>query len=439
MPKSTHETRRRFLQKTTASAFAAGIAAATRPAYARILGANERIHVGFIGVGGQGSSHLREYYEKRDEWNVRVAAISDVLKMRKERAKTVTGETADIYHDYRELLAREDIDAVVIATPDHWHMPMAVDALQAGKHVYLEKPMTRSFQDAKKLHEVWKECGMLLQVGTQHTSEDQYWRAREAIAEGLIGHVIWSQASYSRNSRGGEWQYTIHDADPTDPEQLDFERFLGSAPKRRFTKEEKLDRFFRWRKYWDYSGGIATDLFYHKLAPHHVAIADAFPIRAVSSGGIYQHPNRDVPDTQFIILDYPNDYSIVLSSSMAQSQGVPDMIRGHEATLTFHGGKIRIAPEQIYLDDFKYKHEGKEVIEIPTQPSSGHRENFLNSVRGREELRCPCDRGYKVMTAIAMGIDAYREQKAIGFDAERERYASPPDRPSFGELSRHML
>ena len=178
-----------------------------------------------------------------------------------------------VYHDYRELIARSDIDVVVIASPDHRHFDQAMAALKNGKDVYLEKPMTYTVNEAKEITEDVKRRGKVLQVGSQYTSIDHFWKAKQAIEDGLIGQVVWASGGFGRNSttRGNEWNYAI---DPEANEtNLDWKAFIGSAPKRAFDPA----RYFRWRKYWDYSGGFATDLFYHTVSPPLMAIGFAFP------------------------------------------------------------------------------------------------------------------------------------------------------------------
>ena len=164
------------------------------------------------------------------------------------------------------MIGRPDIDAVVVATPDHWHAKIALEAMDHGKDVYLEKPMCHTIEEAKQLAVTVHETKRVLQVGSQTTSAEQWWKAKKAIADGMIGQMLMSQGSYHRNSVEGEWNWTIDpDAGPDGKGEnyIDWKMWLGSAPKRAFD----ADRFFRFRKYWDYSGGIATDLFFHVVAP----------------------------------------------------------------------------------------------------------------------------------------------------------------------------
>ncbi len=401
--------RRDFLKGSAAAGAVLGLGvynANATMASPRVIGANDRIQIGIIGCGNKGTNHLRTLVQKsKNEGKVAVVAVCDIYEPRKNRAKEISG--AEVYHDYRKLLERKDIDAVVIATPDHWHALMAIDAMQAGKDVYLEKPMTYTWQEAKKVAEIAKETNRVLQVGAQSCSDDRWWKANKLIKEGAIGKVLWTSASFCRNSVKGEWNYPIDEG--ASPDNLDWNAWLGPAPKRDFDKE----RYFRWRKYWDYSGGIATDLFYHTLSHLQVALGAEFPKRVSAGGGIYVQHDRDVPDTFHMIIDYPSDHSIVLCSSMANRQGVTEMIRGHEATMYFEEPGVVIRPE----DEFK---DSKQEIKVALEPRLNHMDNWLDCIRTRNKPHLDSETAYKVMVAIALGVESYRKEKVMRFDPEKE-------------------
>src|SRR5215467_13017394 len=269
----SESSRRDFLKSVSASGLALGAADAafagktSERSSGRTIGANDRINVGVIGYGGRGEHVAGQFarYAESHNQTCRIAAVSDVY----EKRKRTGAEKYDVkgYIDYRELLASEkDLDAVIVATPDHWHAKVAIDAMDHGKDVYLEKPMTHTNEEARQLVNTVKETKRVLQVGSQTTSADIWWKAKKAIADGMIGKMIMSQGSYHRNSTEGEWNWPIDaEAGPDGKGDnfIDWKMWLGSAPKRPWD----ADRFFRFRKYWDYSGGIATDLFYHVMAP----------------------------------------------------------------------------------------------------------------------------------------------------------------------------
>ena len=414
---------------------AAGATVALRPnVHANILGANDRINVGVIGVGGRGTSVMKWAMEVgKTTRPAQIVAVCDVYRKRVNNAKEISQAEMTTL-DYRELLARKDIDAVVIATPDHWHAQMSIEAMRAGKDVYLEKPMTRTVEEAKKVYEATKATGRILQVGSQTTSSDQWWKARKAIADGMIGQLLMSQGSYHRNSIEGEWNWPIDkNAGPEakGDDFIDWKMWLGSAPKRNFD----ADRFFRFRKYWDYSGGIATDLFYHVVAPLNICWGEPqFPHKVMASGGIYVFKDgREVPDTFHLLAEFPKGHSLVLSSSMANGQHIPGLIRGHEGTIMmvpdgrFEGrvSQITVTPERIARKAFAEKW-GKDEIQLLAETRENHMENWLRCVKSREKPVLDALTAYKAMTTIGMAVQSYREGKVLYFNEATQRVTDKP-------------
>jgi predicted dehydrogenase len=428
--------RRAFLKEAGAGAAALTVATSTVAAQSksklqfapgRVIGANDRLNVGFVGCGGRMNSHIRYLVNRaKEKGDVQLVAVNDIYDKRKQLARTATGvDEKAIYHDYRELCARPDIDIVVIASPDHWHHAHAMAALKAGKDVYLEKPMTYTIEEAKEIAELVRASKRVLQVGSQYTSMDHFHKAKQAIKDGLIGQVVWASGGFGRNkNKRGEWNYAI---DPEANEKtLDWKAFLGPAPKRAWDPE----RYFRWRKYWDYSGGIATDLFYHTMSPLLMTIGPEFPERVSASGGIFKQKDREVPDTFFMNVDYPT-FTVQLACSVASGIGAPLVIHGSEGTIqiaedseSLSNTAIKVIPDREYLDDFKKK-TGQDKLDIPVTVSARgshpHMENFLDAVRSRKDPNLPAELGYRAMVAIRMGVDAYRQHDTLFFDAKRER------------------
>lgn len=428
----THASRRSFL-KTTSMTVAAGIAMSNQAVGQS--SANSKINIGIIGLGGRGMSLLRSF---RGKDRANIVAVCDVYVKRRKQAAAAAGldpeSEKDVLADYKDVLARPDVDAVVIATPDHWHATMAIDAMNAGKDVYLEKPMTRTVEEAKEVHAVVKETGRVLQVGSQTTSRDQWWKAKKAIADGMIGKLIMSQGSYHRNSTGGEWNWSIDEgAGPKadGDNYIDWDMWLGSAPKRDWDP----DRFFRFRKFWDYSGGVATDLFYHVVAPLNICWpSPQFPYKVTSSGGIYVFKDsREVPDTFALLAEYPGEHQLVLSSSMANSQHIPGLIRGHEGTIMIvpHGAfegqvdYITVTPERPYEEQFEEKF-GSKKVQMDCEPREDHYDNFLSCVISRAKPVLDSETAYKAMVTIAMSVESYRQGRVMYFDAENERVTTTP-------------
>ena len=425
--------RREFVTSTvgvSSVAAMASSASAARPAAKRVIGANDRINVGFIGVGGRGSSLMRlvlRMAEQREDINA--TAVCDVYQKRKRLAQERSGaEFATL--DYREVLARPDVDAVVVATPDHWHGQIALDALDQGKDVYLEKPMCHTIEEARRVAEKVKQTNGVLQVGSQTTSSRQWWKARKAIADGMIGPLLSSQGSYHRNSVRGEWNWHIDsDAGPagTGDNYIDWKTWLGPAPKRSWEPE----RFFRFRKYWDYSGGIATDLFYHVVAPLNICWEEPqFPYRVAATGGIYAFKDREVPDTFNLLADFAKGHSLVLSSSMANSSHIPGLLRGQHGTITMvdHGkfegrtDHITIAAERAHLEEFVSKW-GYQSVDIPVEetPRDAHMSNFFECMRTRQKPVLDADTAYRAQVTISMGVESFRRGKILYFDPAKER------------------
>lgn len=425
-------TRRDFLGAAAILA-GAGALQAAKPAQSRVIGANDRINVGIIGVGTRGFGHVRTLKKLMEaNGSCQIIAVSDVYKLRRDRARDSLKLTdKDVTIDYHELLARTDVDAVFIASPDHWHYRMAMDALAAGKDVYLEKPMTYKVEEAKILSEEVKKSGRVMQIGSQYASEPIYHKARELMNQNIIGKPLLVQGTYSRNTLHGEWDYHV-DAEGT-TETIDWKRFLGSAPKRAFSP----DRFFRWRKYWDYSGGISTDLLYHRLTPFLFVLGPQFPTRVSANGGIYVHKDREVPDTISTCVEY-QDFSVIMTSSMASdapNRLIPPAILGHEGTMEFKSSKeLVITPEALFAKEFQAKH-GVAALHVPIETKDigiAHIQDFFDSVRSRKQPVLDADYGYKVMVAIGLGVEAYREGRQMTWDAQAGKPAkTPPRRESY--------
>jgi predicted dehydrogenase len=422
------------------SAVAAGAVASVlgKPALGnRTIGANDRINVAMIGVGGRGRDLLNWVRTTglMPKTPAQIVAVCDVYAKRKRLAAEAA--KCDGYMDYREVLERKDVDAVLIATPDHWHAKIAIEAMNKGKDVYLEKPMTHTIPEAKAVYETVKKTGRVLQVGSQTTSSDQWWQARKAIQDGMIGSLIMSQGSYHRNSTAGEWNWTINpDAGPDakDDDYIDWKTWLGDAPERKYD----ADRFFRFRKYWDYSGGIATDLFYHVMAPLNICWGEAqFPYRVVGTGGIYVFKDeREVPDTFMLAADYAKGHSVVLSSSMANDTHIPGLIRGHEGTIVMvpdgqfegHVESISVSPQKIAKEKFREKYGTLEMV-LECQPRESHMENFLRCVQTRETPVLDALTGYKALVAIQMSVQSYREGRVLYFDEQKQMVVGEAPRP----------
>lgn len=314
---SDHRTNRRQFLRRGGAALAGGAAASFLADQAAAAGRlhtieapvrepeqyspQDTIRLATIGVGIQGSGDTGTALRVP---GVELVAAADVYDGRLVRAREVWGNHLFTTRDYREVLARPDVDAVIIATPDHWHARMAIDAMEAGKDVYLEKPMVQRVEEGQEVIDTQRRTGRVLQVGSQRVSSIVYAKARELLASGVIGPVNFIEARYDRNSALGAWQYSI----PTDasPQTIDWDRFLGHAPQRPF---EPI-RLFRWRNYQDYGTGVPGDLFVHLFSGIHYVLDTNGPTRVMATGGIrHWDDGRDVPDVMVGIYDYPETAS----------------------------------------------------------------------------------------------------------------------------------
>jgi predicted dehydrogenase len=405
------------------------------------LGANDRINIGVVGVGGRGYYVAEAFtsYAAKNNNCCQIQMVCDVYEKRKKRA--AERFKADSTLDWREVVERKDLDAVIVATPDHWHAKVALAAMDNGKDVYCEKPMCHTNDEARQLINTVKETKRVFQVGSQTTSADQWYKAKKAIADGMIGQMLMSQGSYHRNSIEGEWNYTIDPkAGPNakGDDYIDWKTWLGPAQSRPWD----ADRFFRFRKYWDYSGGIATDLFYHVVAPLNICWDEPqYPYKVMAGGGIYAFKDREVPDTFHLIADYAKGHSLVLSSSMANSEHIPGLIRGHEGTIIMvdHGqferttDFITVKPETAreynretrtstrkpISPNYKF---GTDEVKIPVEKSDmmyAHVDNFIKCMRSREKPHLDVETGAKAQIVINLAVQSYREGKVLYWDEKK--------------------
>ncbi len=425
--------RRGFIKRSSAGL---GLAATAAPVLGATLGANDKIKWAAIGVGGMGGGQLGWLVKSKEKENLAVLAVCDVWRRRTEDRAAMAGCKGHM--DYRHVVDNKDVDAVLIATPDHWHAKIAIECLEAGKHVYLQKPMTLTVEQAIEVRNAVRRTKKTLQVGAQGSSRDQYWRARDAIKAGLLGKVVHTQASYSRHNLGGEWNWPIDPkANPkgTGKDFIDWDQWLGHkqglAPYRDWDKDHGAERYFRFRKFWDYNGGVATDLLYHELAELTVSLAapeGEYPTRVVGSGGMWHYTDvREVPDTFVMTADYPGRHTITLTSTMLNDTQVETRICGTEGTLRFRDKDVTIRPTQAGKESKDWQSQvkafegasqrGDEIV-IRPQPRRGHEENFMDAIRGKADLHLSAEIGAAVMVAIKLGVESYRQNKVMNFNPD---------------------
>ncbi len=340
--------RREFIKRsavtTTAAGLTLGMNRRTEAAFSTTDSPNGRITVGFIGVGARAHQMIDDISKIP---GVEIVALCDAYKGRIERAVEVTKGRAKVYKDHRELLAAPGIDAVYIGTPDHLHKQHAIAAVEAGKDVYIEKPLAYTVAEGLEIIAAVKKTGRILQVGSQNISSPIQAKAKEIIESGRLGQITMIRSTTNRNSAGGAWIYPI----PPDANQetVNWEMFQGNAPKHQFS----LERFFRWRCYKDYSGGIATDLYVHTMTTIHYLMSAQAPDSVMATGDLYRwKESRDVPDTINAILQYPEGFTVNLSATFNnQSAGGRSMeILGTKGTLLLERD-LTFIPENVVEDN----------------------------------------------------------------------------------------
>ena len=395
-------TRRKFLAASAATVAAtSALSAAAQP-----IGANERINIGLIGTGGR-CRHLMPALAKVP--NVRMIALCDVYEPNLELAQKLAEPKAFTTRDYHTLLARKDVHAVLIASPDHWHTPMTIDAMAAGKDVYVEKPLTHKMREGAEIIAALAKHRKIVQVGTQQRSMPHIVRARELIRAGRIGTVHKVHMTWNRNSdrvrRGPQ---------NVDPKRLDWKRFLGNAPMQDFDEY----KFKNWRWFWDFGNGILTDLMVHWLDVAHWILGVDQPEKAVSVGDF--NTARDVwqtPDTIQTLLHYRNNLQMHFEGTFCNARsGAKIEFMGTEGTLYIDRGRFELTPEARFPKNKPEEQvlgQGPRGRDFYTTPDGEflHLQNWIDAIRNRREPSAPISAGVSAAAAAHMGNEAYRHSR----------------------------
>jgi len=425
--------RRDFLKKTaTAAAAVAAVPLLRTPVYgqnqapsANVAGANNKIAVGVVGVGfGIGKDHLMGIHAKANENNTVLAAASDCFNKRRDWAKQTAGlKDSDLYVDYRKMLERKDIDAVLCATHDPMHAQISIDSMESGKHVYCEKPMTRYLDEAFKVYETVKKTGKIFQVGSQGTSAAGWTKCGEMIKAGKIGTLVWGQGYYCRNSQAGEWNYMMEQESTA--QNIDWERWLGPVKKRATFSAE---HFHRWRKYFPYCSGLLGDLVPHRLHPLMLASGNPeFPSRVVSIAtknvladkNTPDTPIRDVPEHVQLLAEFPSGYMITITCSTVNAKSPGFAIYGHKATMNIgsSGERIELVPEREFADEV----EGETLTGLQPEDIRVHEKNWFDCIRSGKMPNANIELAIRVQTVISLAEMSDRLKITCLFDEKTRK------------------
>jgi predicted dehydrogenase len=439
--------RRNFLQVAggaTAGTFLGknDFALAPQTDAAKPVSANDNIQLALIGAGIQGQYDTKRAIQVP---GVKLVAVADCYDGRLEHSKELWG--ADIFttRDYKEILARKDVDAVLIATPDHWHKQAAVDAMNAGKDVYCEKPMIHLYSDGPEMIDAARSTKRILQIGSQRVSSMIYAKAKELLASGAIGQLNMVTARWDRNSSIGAWNYTV----PPDASEktCDWPRFLGTAPKIPFNGEH----FFQWRKWKAYGSGVAGDLFVHLFSGTHFITGSHGPTRAMATGGLrFWKDGRDAADVMLGLFDYREGFNLSLRVNFVdggeESEGL--IFTGSEGTMEIAGQSVSInrspretepghtvdtfaeATQQQIITEYDKKYPAPHPTEAPKagyekyvappgyNDSYDHFKNFFASVRSRQPVVEDATFGYRAAGAALLGNLSMEKGTVIHWDPD---------------------
>jgi predicted dehydrogenase len=430
MPTLRQPTRRQFLALAGATTVLSRRSAlASEPA--KPVSPNDHVRIALLGAGGQGQSDTETALKVP---GVELVAAADVYDGRFAQCREKFGKGLQLTRDYREVLARKDVDAVIVATPDHWHTQITVDALEAGKDVYCEKPLVHSVEEGARVLAAEKKTARILQVGSQGVSSIVYAKSRELFASGAIGQVNLIEGWTNRNSVMGALHWPI----PKDasPQTVDWDRFLGSAPKRPFEPA----RLFRWRLYNDYGTGITGDLFVHLFSGMHFVTGAAGPRRVFCSGGLrYWKDGREIPDVMVAVFDYPARgatpaFNLTLKVNFVDGGVTSEWgesgfrFVGNEGLMELGGNGVTVSRRPPLAKDWDADPaDERAVAEATTQrftapdgysASLDHFRNFFAAVRSRKPVVEDGLFGLRAAAPSLLCNMSYDEARPIGWDPE---------------------
>lgn len=406
--------------------------------------ANSRMRIGFIGPGGRGfDAHVKSLCQMRGDGSaIDLVGVAEVYQNQREMVadfiKDQTGIDPGRYVDYRDMIEKENLDAVCIGTPDHWHHRQIIDSLDAGLHVYCEKPMTKTVQEAFAVEAAWRQSGKVMQVGVQSTSLPVWDEVREHLDNGLLGKVLGFQTEYFRNSNVGQWRYYKLTKDMT-PKTIDWDRWLGTE--QGLTPPMPFDRavYKQWRRFWPFGSGMFTDLFVHRTTTMLKATGLRNPARVVGAGGIFlEYDGRDVPDVATVVADFNAGAQGLVTATMCnENSRINQLIRGHYGTFEFGNGEnfrqFKFVPErrQVTSSGDAAKRAFEPIV-FETKPvpntTLAHFENWVDACQSNDPDKChnPPDLGAAAMAVVNLGAQSYRNGHVYFVDDDRNISTTDP-------------
>jgi len=384
--------------------FLRGVTAATALSYSQVMGANDRVNLGLIGCGDRGRGDMGNFIKTNV---VDVTAVCDVYAAQIDKAKSVA-TNAKSYSDHRKVLEARDVDAVLIAVPDHWHAGIAIDALNAGKDVYVEKPLTLKIDEGPPIVKAARVNNRICQVGMQQRSGKHYLQAKQEYMDTKkLGKVTmvrtwWHGNTYHLRKAPAELQ--------TQPSNLDWAHFLGPLKWRDYDPQQ----YFNWRAYLDFGGGQVTDLFTHWIDVAHMFMGNEIPIAASAEGGVYQYKDgRTAPDTINVLLHYPQEWTATFEATL-----VPG--------ITGNGVEFCGTEGKLYIDraGYEFRPVGRNAQPVAVKASTNldldHIQNFVDCVKSRKLPNGDVLIGHRSAQASHLGNIAYMQKRRIDFDPVRE-------------------
>lgn len=401
----------------TAKTASARLVPTVRPARVKRPAPGETIRMAVIGTGGMGNGHAHAFnsFAQRGEENLEIVAIADVCDERRAHClkgcqDKRPGVEVQSTRDYREVLARDDIHGVVIASPEHWHAQHAIDALAAGKDVYCEKPMTLRLDQAMEVRKaVAAHPDQIFQIGTQMIMMPKFQKARQAIKDGKIGIPLWSQTSYCRNTPNGEWNYYGINNEWEPGKNLDWNAWLGHLGPREW--DPKV--YARWRRYRDFSTGIIGDLLVHVMTPMIFALDAGWPTKVTATANHMVDKDMENHDQINMNVVFENGHTMIVAGATNNEVGLETMVRGNMANMYLNGRHVDIRPERAYVDDVD--REEIQCADIGNDQDK-LRLNWLECIRSRQPAASNIDLASKVMVAVDLATRAAWDGHAYKFD-----------------------